>query len=100
MVDVNKALKDVSKKGKIIIGKKQTKTAIQKGIAKLVVMANNCPYSKDITALVAENKVPIYNYISTGVDLGYTCGKSFAVSSFAVLDEGGSNILQLVKKRK
>ena len=31
MVDVNKALKDVSKKGTIIIGKKQTKTAIQKG---------------------------------------------------------------------
>jgi ribosomal protein L30E len=57
MIDVNKALKDVSKKGTIIIGKKQTKTAIQKGKAKLVVMANNCPYAKDITALVTENKV-------------------------------------------
>jgi len=100
MVDVNKALKDVSKKGTIIIGKKQTKTAIQKGVVKLVVMANNCPYAKDISALVTEKKVPLYNYTSTGVDLGYTCGKSFAVSSFAVLDEGGSNILQLVKKRK
>ena len=100
MVDVNKALKDVSKKGTIIIGRKQTKTAIQKGIAKLVVIANNCPYTKDITALVMENKVPIYNYTSTGVELGYTCGKNFAVSSFVVVDEGGSNILQLVKKRK
>jgi large subunit ribosomal protein L30e len=100
MVDVNKALKDVSKKGTIIIGKKQTKTAIQKGQAKLIVMANNCPYAKDIIALITENKVPLYNYNSTGVELGYTCGKSFAVSSFAVLEEGGSNILQLVKKRK
>jgi large subunit ribosomal protein L30e len=100
MLDVNKALKDVSKKGTIIIGKKQTKTAIQKGQAKLVVMANNCTYAKDITTLVTENKVPIYNYTSTGVELGYTCGKSFAVSSFAVLDEGGSNILQLDKKSK
>ena len=100
MVDVNKALKDVSKKGPIIIGEKQTKVAITKGTAKLVVMANNCPYAKAITALVTENKVPLYNYTSNGVELGYTCGKSFAVSSFAVLDEGGSNILQLVKKRK
>ena len=100
MVDVNKALKDVAKKGKISIGQKQTKTAIQKGQAKLVVMANNCPYAKTITILASENKVPLYNYTSTGVELGYTCGKSFAVSLFAVLDEGDSNILQLVKKRK
>ena len=100
MEDVNKILKDVTKKGTIIIGKKQTKAAIQKGIAKLVIMANNCPYAEAITTLVTQNKVPIYYYNSTGVELGYTCGKSFPVSSFAVLDEGESNILQLVKKRK
>jgi large subunit ribosomal protein L30e len=100
MVDVNKALKDVSKKGTIIIGEKQTKAAIQKGTAKLVVMASNCPYTDAITTLATENKVPVYIYTSTGVDLGYSCGKSFAVSSLAVLDEGESNILSLVKKRK
>jgi large subunit ribosomal protein L30e len=100
MVDVNKLLKDVAKKGKISIGQKQTKAAIQKGAAKLIVMANNCPYATAISTLASENKVPLYNYTSTGVDLGYTCGKNYAVSSFAVLDEGESNILQLVKKRK
>jgi large subunit ribosomal protein L30e len=100
MVDVNKALKDVAKKGTIIIGEKQTKAAIQKGKAKLVVMAMNCPYVKTITTLVTENNVPLYNYASTGVDLGYTCGKNYAVSCFAVIEEGESNILQLVKKRK
>ena len=100
MVDVNKALKDVAKKGTIIIGEKQTKASIKKGTAKLVVMANNCPYAQTITGLVTENKVPLYNYTSTGVDLGYTCGKNYAVSCFAVLEEGESIILQLVKKRK
>jgi large subunit ribosomal protein L30e len=100
MVDVNKALKDVSKKGTIIIGEKQTKAAMKKGTAKLVVMASNCPYATALTTLATENNVPIYNYTSTGVDLGYTCGKSFAVSSFAVINEGESNILSLVKKRK
>ena len=100
MVDVNRALKDVAKKGSIIIGEKQTKASIQKGTAKLVVMANNCQYAEAITTLAAEHNVPVYTYTSTGVDLGYTCGKSFAVSSFAVIDEGESNILSLVKKRK
>jgi large subunit ribosomal protein L30e len=100
MVDVNKILKDVTKKGTIIIGEKQTKAAIQKGTAKLVVMANNCPYTDAITTLATQANTPVYIYTSTGVDLGYTCGKSFAVSSFAVLDEGESNILSLVKKRK
>jgi large subunit ribosomal protein L30e len=100
MVDVNKALKDVSKKGTISIGQKQTLSAIKNGTAQLVVMANNCPNAEVITARATENKVPIFTYSSTGVDLGYTCGKNFAVSTFAVIKEGESNILQLVKKRK
>jgi large subunit ribosomal protein L30e len=99
MVDVNKALKDVAKKGTISLGEKQTKSAIQKGTAKLVVLAKNCPSEKTITTLAHENKIPIYSYTSTGVELGYTCGKNYAVSCFAVLEEGESNILQLVKKR-
>jgi len=100
MVDVNKALKDVSKKGKIILGEKQTKSAILKGTAKLVVMANNCPSASIITSLAIDKKVPVFPYTSTGVELGYTCGKNYAVSCFAVLEEGESNILQLVTKRK
>ncbi len=99
MVDVNKALKDVSKKGTILLGEKQTKSAIQKGTAKLVVMANNCPSAKTITSLTNDKKVPLFTYAFTGVELGYSCGKNYAVSCFAVLDEGESNILQLVKKR-
>jgi large subunit ribosomal protein L30e len=100
MVDVNKALKDVSKKGTIIIGEKQTKVAVQKGNAKLIVIANNCPYAETILALAKEHKVPAYTYAATGVDLGYTCGKNYPISAFAVLEEGESNILQLVQKRK
>lgn len=100
MVDINKALKDVAKKGTIILGEKQTKSALLKGTAKLVVMANNCPNAKTITTLANDKKIPLFNYASTGVELGYTCGKNYTVSCFAVLDEGESNILQLVNKRK
>ncbi len=98
MVDVDKVLKSTVKKGKVKIGTKETKSVINKGSAKLVVMAKNCPYSSEINELAKKKKIPVYNYDSNSIDLGYTCGKSFAVSVFAVMDDGGSNILNIVKK--
>ena len=100
MADINKTLKNAVKKGTVKIGEKQTKNAVKDGSAKLIVMANNCPYNEELNKLAKEKKVPIYKYSSNGVELGYTCGKSYTVSAFAVIDEGESNILQLVKKGK
>ena len=99
MVDVDKILKNTVKKGKVKIGNKETKMVIKKEIAKLVVMAKNCPFSSEINELEKKKKIPVYNCDSNSIDLGYTCGKAFAVSVFAVLDDGGSDILNLVKKR-
>ena len=100
MVDVNKLLKNVVKKGKVKIGERQTKIAISDGSAKLIVISSNCPYSAEITTLAKEKNAPIYNYKADGVELGYVCGKNFVVSAFAVVDVGESNIMQLAKKRK
>lgn len=100
MVDVHKALKDVVKKGTVHIGEKRTKAAIQNDSAKLIVIANNCPYGNDILTSAEEHKIPIYTFNSTNVELGTTCGKGYAVSAFAVLEVGDSNILQLISKRK
>ena len=98
MVDIEKVLKNTIKKGKVKIGTKETKTVINNGSAKLVILSNNCPYSGEITTLAKKKKIPIYNYNTNSIDLGYICGKAFAVSVFAVMDDGGSNILNLVKK--
>ena len=98
-VDVDRILKNTVSKGKVIVGAKQTKTSIQNGSAKLIVMAKNCPESTEITTITKEKKIPLYNYQSGSVELGYACGKNFAVSVLAVLDEGESTIMQLVKKR-
>ena len=100
MVDVHKALKDVVKKGTAHIGEKRTKAAIQNDSAKLIVIANNCPYGNDILTSAEEHKIPIYTFNPTNVELGTTCGKGYAVSAFAVLEVGDSNILQLISKRK
>jgi large subunit ribosomal protein L30e len=99
MVDVEKVLKNTVKKGKVRIGTKQTKQAVNDGAAKLIVLSSNCPYSVEISSLAEKKKIPIYYSESNSINLGYTCGKSFAVSVFAVLEDGGSNILNLVKNK-
>lgn len=98
MVDVEKILKTTVKKGKVKIGNKETKQALDKGEAKIVIISNNCPFSEEINTLAKKKKIPVYNSKSNSIDLGYTCGKSFAVSVFAVLEDGGSNILNIIKK--
>ena len=98
MVDVDKVLKNTVKKGKVKIGAKETKSVINDGSAKLVVMAKNCSHFLEINKLAKKKKIPVYNCDSNSIDLGYTCGKAFAVSVFAVLDDGGSNIQNIVKK--
>jgi len=99
MVDVDNVIKNIIKKGKVEIGTRQTKLALNDGKTKMVIISNNCPYSSEINELAKKKKTPIYNYNSNSIDLGHTCGKAFAVSVFAILDDGGSNIMNLMKKR-
>ena len=99
MVDIERTLKNVISKGKVQIGAKQTKTAIQKKTAKLVIIAKNCPYTEEITQMGKEAKIPLYTIDLNSVDLGYACGKNFSVSVFAILDDGDTNVMQLVKKK-
>ncbi len=98
MVDIEKTIKTTVKQGKVIIGAKQTKQTVDKGSAKLVVLSNNCPLSEEIKKISEKKKIPVYNSKFNSIELGYSCGKNFAVSAFTVLDDGGSNILKLVKK--
>lgn len=98
MVEVDKVLKTTVKKGEVKIGTKETTNAIKNGKAKLVVVSQNCPNTSDITILAKKKKIPVYNYNSNSINLGISCGKAFAVSVFAVINDGGSNILNIVKK--
>ena len=97
MVDIVKTLKTTVKKGKIKIGSKETKASIKNGEAKLVIIANNCPHSSDIKKISKKQKTPVYDFKLNSIDLGYAIGKAYAVSVLAVLDDGGSNILQFIK---
>ena len=99
MVDIDRVLKNTVKNGRVLLGEKESKKAINKETAKLIVIANNCPNLEELTKLANTKKIPIYNYKAKSVDMGYACGKTFPVSVLAVLEEGGSNIMQLLKTR-
>ena len=100
MVDINRIFKETINNGIVKFGTKQTKSVIDTGKAKIIVMSKNCIKSPDIEKLANNKKIPIYYYESNSVDLGSICGKAFAVSVFAVLDDGGSNILKIIKDGK
>ena len=99
MVDMEKILKTTVKKGKVKIGSKETKTAINNESAKLVILSTNCPFTKELTKIAKKKNIPVYNSNYSSIDLGYICGKAFTVSVFTVLDDGGSNIINIVNKR-
>ena len=97
MIDIGKTLKNTVKKGKIKIGNKETQSSLKKGEVKLVIISNNCPYSEEIKKISEKQNIPVYDYNLNSIDLGYALGKAYAVSVIAVLDDGGSNIMQIMK---
>jgi ribosomal protein L30E len=97
MVDVEKAFKNMVKKGTVIFGNRQTQLTVEEGKAKLVVFSKNCPFVDELKTVSEKHKVPVYQASVDSVELGSICGKMFAVSTFAVVDDGGVNIAQLLK---
>lgn len=98
MAEIEKTFKNMIKKGSVIFGFKQTTISIKEGKAKLVVIADNCPKKQELTTDAESKKIPVYNSKADGVELGYLCGVAYAVSTFAVLDDGGININHMLKK--
>jgi len=100
MVDVERLFKNTVKNGTVEFGAKQTRNAIAKKQAKLVVIAKNCPAVEEITTLAKQHQIPVYNYTNSSVNLGQACGKQYPVSVFSVIDEGSSNIMHALKEKK
>ena len=98
MAEIEKSFKNMVKKGAVVFGSKQTTSSIQNGKAKLVVISENYPNKQDIAIEAKQNNIPIYTSHVDSVELGSLCGCAFAVSTFAVLDDGGINIPHLLKK--
>ena len=93
-MDINKALRTAISTGKVYFGIEETKKALKKGDAKLVILSSNCPskFSDDISS---SKKISTYNFNGTNIELGSACGKPFPISILTVVKPGKSNIMQL-----
>jgi large subunit ribosomal protein L30e len=94
-IDLDKSLRSVMRTGKVLIGTKQALKASKRGVAKLVVVASNCP--SEVKKQIVDSNVPMYEYPGLSVDLGPTCGKPFIVSAVTVLEPGDSDIMALAR---
>ncbi len=90
MIDMNRALKTASTTGDVRFGLAETKKAIKKGDAKIVVVANNCP---DTPSVPSGSNLKVVVYDGNNVEMGNACGKPFPISALAVVSPGESNIL-------
>lgn len=99
-MDVNRALRTAVQSGKVLLGGDQTRKAIEKGEAKLVVLASNHPDIEGIESTASTAGVPVYRYMGRGMELGPAVGKPFSVGALAILDPGESDIMGLKKEAR
>ncbi|MEM3364575.1 MAG: 50S ribosomal protein L30e [Candidatus Micrarchaeia archaeon] len=100
MMDVQKSIRMAVDTGEVLLGKNEAQRSLHAGKCKLVVLAQNLPSDVKLTI---EKKarlagIPYYVFEGTSSDLGGLCGKPYPISVMAVVDEGDSDILSLVKK--
>jgi large subunit ribosomal protein L30e len=93
-MDLAHALKVALQTGKVRLGLEETLQSAKDKKAKILIIAKSCP---DLSLLEKKryDRIPIYHYDGSAVDLGAACGKPFPVSALAVLDPGSSAILSL-----
>ncbi len=91
--EIRRELKKILKSGKVYFGIKQARKAMEKGEAKLLIVADNCPEKKEIEGW----DIPKIMFDGDGLELGAFCGKPFNVSVLTIVDEGDGKLLKMVK---
>ncbi len=90
---ISKEMKKILKTGKVYFGLKQAKKAMEKGEAKLIIVADNCPEKKE----VEKWNITKIMFDGDGMELGALCGKPFNISVLTIVDEGEGSLSKMVK---
>ena len=93
-MDLAHALKVALQTGKVRIGLSETMESAREKRARLLIVSKSCPEVK-LTGERKFDRIPIYHYDGTAVELGAACGKPFPISALAVVEPGSSAILTL-----
>ncbi len=89
MIDMARALKTAATTGKVRFGLAETRKAVKKGEAKLIVVSSNCPEAD----VAGKSNLKVVVFSGSNVELGSACGKPFPISALAIINPGESNIL-------
>jgi len=93
-MDLAHALKVALQTGTVKVGVHEVLDAAKAKKARLLIIASSCP-EKSLTGEKTYDRIPIYHFDGTAIELGAACGKPFPISALAVLDPGSSAILSL-----
>ena len=93
-MDLAHALKVALQTGTVKVGVNECVASAEAKKAKLLIVATSCPDAR-LTREKRFDRIPIYHYEGTAVELGAACGKPCPISALAVLDPGSSAILSL-----
>ena len=98
-MDVNRALRNASQTGTVVLGLNEALRTVEQKKAKLIVLAANAPASavSAVETAARQGKVPVYTYQGKNTELGPACGKPYSVAVLSVLEAGDSDVLQLAK---
>jgi large subunit ribosomal protein L30e len=99
MIDVDKAIANAVKTGKVSFGAQSAIQNAKTGKARLIVLAANCPKNvkADVEYYSGMSQVPLVTFKGTSLDLAGVCGKPFSVSALSIREPGDSDILKLTE---
>ncbi|NHI83320.1 MAG: 50S ribosomal protein L30e [Candidatus Thorarchaeota archaeon] len=97
-MSLNQPIASAVSTGKCKIGAKSSIDSLKTGVAKVVVVAANCPKEEheDIERYAQLSGIKILKFEGTSWDLGEVVGKPFMVSAITVIEPGDSKILKMI----
>ncbi len=97
--DLESEIKNVLKSGKVVLGFNRSLKTVMLGKAKAVIIASKIPknFSDDVRRYADLSGIPVINFPGSSKDLGLVCGKSFPLTTIAVLDLGDSKLLSFIR---
>lgn len=96
MINLDRALRSSIRTGKVVLGSNKAVEVGLSGQAKLIIYATDC--LQDVRMQFEAMDVPVYGYPGMGKDLGSACGKPFSVAALAVIEQGDSEIMALLRE--
>jgi large subunit ribosomal protein L30e len=99
VIDIDKAIANAVRTGKVLFGTKSAIQNAQSGKVKMIILASNCPKNarEELEYYSKLSNIPLVMHRGTSMDLAAVCGRPFTVSALSIREAGDSEILKLTE---